>query len=66
MKCEESEKSDTSKKKDVNKNNIGDCINDFLALLDDEIKKFYRFYTEIERTIYEDINKHLHYENRFW
>ncbi len=67
MKCVGSDVSDNSNKKESdNKRNLSDCINDFLRQLDDEIKKFYRFYTEIERSIYEDINKHLHYENRFW
>jgi hypothetical protein len=47
------------------KTDLGKCINTFLKFLEDEIKKFYKFYNELERKIYEEMNKHLHQEPKF-
>jgi len=42
------------------KSKIGKYIQLFLISIESEIKKFYRFYVEIEREIYLKLNLHLH------
>lgn len=47
------------------KSNIGNSIKSFLQKLEDEIKKFYKFYAQLERNIYIMLNKHLYNETHY-
>ncbi len=43
----------------------GQLISSFVLKLEEEIKKFHKGYTEIERGIYDELNKHLRNETKY-
>lgn len=43
----------------------GKYINEFLTLLENEIKNFYIFFHKIEKNLYVEINSHLYMEDNY-
>lgn len=44
---------------------LGKYINEFLNLIDNEIKCFYKFCNKLEKNLYIDINSHLYMEDNY-
>ena len=44
---------------------MGKYINEFLTIIDNEIKKFYSFFHKIEKDLYVEINSHLYMEENY-
>jgi hypothetical protein len=44
---------------------LGKYVNEFLTMIDTEIKKFYKFFHKIEKDLYVEINSHLYMEENY-
>ncbi len=44
---------------------VGKYVNEFLTMIDTEIKKFYKFFHKIEKDLYVEINSHLYMEENY-